>query len=196
MELISVFLKAFLIDNIVLMSFLALCPFIGMSTDNKTAIGMGGAVIFVTVIATAVTFPIYQFLKANGMEFLQTLAFILVIASLVQLLEFFLKKSIPALYNSMGIYFALITTNCAILGCTLNAVSKVKADGSGYSYLDAIVYSIGLSLGFMLALLLLAGIRKRISSSPVPAFLKGTPVLFAAAALMSMAFMGFGGLVK
>ena len=190
MELLSIFLKSFLIDNIVLMSFLALCPFIGMSSDEDTAIGMGGAVIFVTVIATVVTWPIYQFLKANNMVFLQTLAFILVIASLVQLLEFFLKKSIPALYNSMGIYFALITTNCAILGCTLNAISK------GYNYIEAIVYSLGLSLGFLLALLLLAGLRKRIRTSPVPAFLKGTPILFVAASLMSMAFMGFGGLVK
>ncbi|MDR2841756.1 MAG: electron transport complex subunit RsxA [Spirochaetaceae bacterium] len=191
MELLTIFLKAFLIDNIVLISFLALCPFIGMSNDEDTAVGMGGAVIFVTIIATAVTWPIYRLiLEPLHMQFLQTLAFILVVASLVQLLEFFLKKSIPALYSSMGIYFALITTNCAILGCALNAISK------GFTFIQAIAYSAGLSLGFMLALLLLAGIRKRLRSSPVPAFLKGTPVLFVAAALMSMAFMGFGGLVK
>ncbi|GMO39128.1 MAG: electron transport complex subunit RsxA [Termitinemataceae bacterium] len=194
MELIAIFLKAFLIDNIVLMSFLALCPFIGMSNDEDSAIGMGGAVIFVMVLATAVTWPIYMFiLKPMGMEFLQTLAFILVVASLVQLLEFFLKKSIPALYQSMGIYFALITTNCAILGCALNAVSKFP---ESTQFIHAIVYSLGVSFGFLLALLLLTGIRKRIRTSPVPAFLKGTPVLFVASALMSMAFMGFGGLVK
>ncbi|GMO42204.1 MAG: electron transport complex subunit RsxA [Termitinemataceae bacterium] len=194
MDLLAIFLKAFLIDNIVLMSFLALCPFIGMSNDEDSAIGMGGAVIFVMVIATAVTWPIYMFLlKPMGMEFLQTLAFILVVASLVQLLEFFLKKSIPALYQSMGIYFALITTNCAILGCALNAVIKFP---ESTQFAEAIVYSLGVSIGFLLALLLLTGIRKRLRSSPIPAFLKGTPVLFVASALMSMAFMGFGGLVK
>jgi electron transport complex protein RnfA len=190
MSLFSIFLKAFLIDNIVLMSFLALCPFIGMSTDEDKAVGMGVAVTFVTVLATAVTWPIFQFLKAHDMVFLQTLAFILVIASLVQLVEFFLKKSMPGLYRSMGIYLALITTNCAILGATLNAISK------GYNYAESLVYALGVALGFMLALLLMAGIRKRIRTSPVPAFLKGTPVLFACAGLMSMAFMGFAGLVK
>jgi electron transport complex protein RnfA len=191
MNLFSVFIKAFLIDNIVLMSFLALCPFIGMSSDEDKAVGMGAAVTFVTVIATAVTWPIYMYiLKPLGMVFLQTLAFILVIASLVQLVEFFLKKMIPGLYSSMGIYLALITTNCAILGATFNAISF------GYTYAESIVYAVGVAFGFLLALLLLAGVRKRIRTSPVPGFLKGTPILFASAALMSMAFMGFSGLVK
>ncbi|GMO46228.1 MAG: electron transport complex subunit RsxA [Termitinemataceae bacterium] len=194
MEYIAIFLKALLVDNIVLMSFLALCPFIGMTSDEDSAIGMGGAVIFVMVLATAVTWPIYMFiLKPMHMEFLQTLAFILVVASLVQLLEFFLKKSIPALYQSMGIYFALITTNCAILGCTLNAVSKFTLNTD---FGKAIVYSLGVSLGCMLAMMLLAGMRKRMRGSDVPSFLKGTPILFVAAGLMSLVFMGFGGLVK
>ena len=191
MNLFKIFISAFLIDNVVLMRFLALCPFIGMSTDEDKSIGMGLAVTFVTVIATCVTFPIYKFiLEPKGLEFLQILVFILVIASLVQLVEFFLKKSVPSLYGSMGIYLALITTNCGILAVTFDVISH------GYSFVESIVYAIGVALGFLLSLLLLAGIRNRLKSCPVPAFLKGTPVLFAATALLSIAFMGFKGLVQ
>jgi electron transport complex protein RnfA len=191
MNLFKIFISALLIDNVILMRFLALCPFIGMSTDEDKSIGMGCAVTFVTVLATAVTWPIYRsILEPLGLEFLKILVFILVIASLVQLLEFYLKKTSPALYNSMGIYFALITTNCAILGVTFDVISK------GYGFAEALVYALGAALGFMLSLLLLAGIRRRIRTSPVPAFLRGTPVLFVSAALLSMAFMGFSGLVK
>ncbi|MDR2479015.1 MAG: RnfABCDGE type electron transport complex subunit A [Treponema sp.] len=190
MNLFKIFLSAFLIDNIVLMQFLALCPFIGMSTGEDKSIGMGLAVTFVTVLATAVTWPIYKFiLEPLGLVFLQILVFILVIAALVQLVEFYLKKAAPALYGAMGIYLALITTNCAILAVTFNAIS------SGYTFVESLVYALGVALGFLLALLLLAGIRRRLKSSPVPAFLKGTPILFLAAALLSMAFMGFKGLV-
>ncbi|MDR0599175.1 MAG: electron transport complex subunit RsxA [Treponema sp.] len=198
MSLFKIFIAAFLIDNVVLMRFLALCPFIGMSTDEDKSIGMGLAVTFVTVLATAVTWPIYRFVLSRdgifaslgGLEFLQILVFILVIASLVQLVEFFLKKMIPGLYQSMGIYLALITTNCAILAVTFDVWSK------GYNYLESLVYAAGVALGFLLSLLLMAGIRGRIKTSPVPSFLKGTPILFVTAALLSMAFMGFGGLVK
>jgi electron transport complex protein RnfA len=191
MNLFSIFIKAFLIDNIVFMSFLALCPCIGMSTDEDKAIGMGLAVTFVTVLATCVTYPIYWFiLKPLGLEFLETLAFILVIAALVQLVEFYLKKSAPGLYNSMGIYLALITTNCAILYVTLANISK------DFTFAESLVYALGTALGFLLALLLLAGIRRRIRTSPIPSFLKGTPILFICACLISMAFMGFSGLVK
>ncbi len=191
MILFSIFIKAFLIDNVILMRFLALCPFIGMSTDEDKSIGMGLAVTFVTVLATMVTWPMYYFvLKPLGLEFLQILAFILIIASLVQLVEFYLKKSAPSLYSSMGIYLALITTNCAILAVTFDNISK------GFTFIESIVYALGVALGFLLSLLLLAGVRKRIRTSPVPAFLKGTPILFASAALLSMAFMGFSGLVK
>jgi electron transport complex protein RnfA len=191
MNLFSIFIKAFLIDNIVFMSFLALCPFIGMSTDEDKAIGMGLAVTFVTVLATCVTWPIYRFiLEPLGLKFLQTLAFILVIAALVQLVEFYLKKSAPGLYNSMGIYLALITTNCAILYVTLANISK------DFTFVESLVYAVGVALGFLLALLLLSGIRRRIRTSPIPAFLKGTPILFICACLLSMAFMGFSGLVK
>ena len=191
MNLFKIFISALLIDNVVLMRFIALCPFIGMSTDEDKSIGMGLAVTFVTVLATCVTFPIYKFiLEPMGLVFLQILAFILVIASLVQLVEFFLKKMVPSLYSSMGIYLALITTNCAILAVTFDVISN------GYNLIEAVVYAVGVAMGFMLSMLLLAGIRNRLRSSPVPAFLKGTPVLFAATALLSIAFMGFKGLVQ
>jgi len=191
MSLFKIFITAFLIDNIVLMQFLALCPFIGMSTDEDKSIGMGLAVTFVTVLATCVTWPIYKFiLEPLGLVFLQILVFILVIASLVQLVEFFLKKAVVSLYSSMGIYLALITTNCAILAVTFNVISN------GYTFVESIVYAVGVAMGFLLSLLLLAGIRKRIRTSPIPSFLKGTPVLFVAAALLSIAFMGFKGLVQ
>ncbi|MCX7655477.1 MAG: RnfABCDGE type electron transport complex subunit A [Treponemataceae bacterium] len=191
MSLFKIFISALLIDNVILMRFLALCPFIGMSSDENKSVGMGLAVTFVTVLATSVTWPIYHFiLKPLGLEFLQILVFILIIASLVQLVEFYLKKMVPALYTSMGIYLALITTNCAILAVTFDNISK------GYSFLEALVYAVGAALGFLLSLLLLAGIRNRIKTSPIPAFLKGTPILFVSASLLAMAFMGFSGLVK
>jgi electron transport complex protein RnfA len=191
MNLFKIFITAFLIDNVILMRFLALCPFIGMSADEDKAVGMGFAVIFVTVLATCVTWPVYKFiLEPLGLEFLQLLVFILVIAALVQLVEFYLKKSAPALYGSMGIYLALITTNCAILAVTLDVITK------GYNFVESVVFALGVALGFLLSLLLLAGIRRRIRTSPIPDFLKGTPILFISAALLSVAFMGFSGLVK
>ncbi|MDR1072882.1 MAG: RnfABCDGE type electron transport complex subunit A [Treponema sp.] len=191
MQLFKIFISAFLINNVVLMRFLALCPFIGMSTDVNKATGMGLAVTFVTVLATCVTYPIYTFiLEPLGLVFLQILVFILVIAALVQLVEFYLKKTAPALYGSMGIYLALITTNCAILAVTFDVISN------GYSFIEAIVFAAGVALGFLLSLVILAGIRDRLRSSEVPAFLKGTPILFVTAALLSMAFTGFSGLVK
>ena len=191
MNLFKIFITAFLIDNVVLMRFIALCPFIGMSTDEDKSIGMGLAVTFVTVLATCVTWPVYKFiLEPMGLVFLQLLVFILVIASLVQLVEFYLKKSVPGLYNAMGIYLALITTNCAILAVTLDNISN------GYNFAESIVYALGVAMGFLLSLLLLAGVRRRIRTSPIPAFLKGTPILFVSACLLSIAFMGFSGLVK
>jgi len=191
MDLFKIFITALLIDNVVIMRFIALCPFIGMSTDENTSTGMGMAVIFVTVLATCVTWPIFIFiLKPLGLVFLQLLVFILVIAALVQLVEFYLKKSAPGLYNAMGIYFALITTNCAILAVTLENIEK------RFNFVESIVYALGVALGFLLAMLLLAGIRRRIRTSPIPAFLKGTPILFICSCLLSMAFMGFSGLVK
>ncbi|MDR1655719.1 MAG: RnfABCDGE type electron transport complex subunit A [Treponema sp.] len=191
MNLFKIFITALLIDNVVLMRFLALCPFIGMSSTEDKSIGMGLAVTFVTVLATCVTWPIYRFiLEPLNLVFLQILVFILVIAALVQLVEFYLKKTAPALYGAMGIYLALITTNCAILAVTFDVISN------GYSFIESLVYALGVALGFLLSLLLMAGIRNRIRASPVPAFLKGTPILFVSAALLSIAFMGFKGLVK
>jgi electron transport complex protein RnfA len=162
-----------------------------MTNDTDKAFGMGVAASFVLVLATVVTWPIYTFILAPlKIAFLQTLVFILVIAALVQLVEYYLKKSAPALYSSMGVYLALITTNCAILGVTLNCISK------GYNYVESIVYAVGTALGFLLAMVLMSGVRDRIRSAPVPAFVKGTPILFVAAGLMSMVFAGFVGLIK
>ena len=191
MNLVKIFITAFLIDNVVLIRFIALCPFIGMSVDEDKSIGMGMAVIFVTVLATCFTWPIYKFiLEPFGLVFLQLTLFILVIAGLVQLVEYYIKKSIPGLYGAMGIYLPLITTNCAIMAVTVENISN------NYNFIESIVYSLGVSMGFLLAMLLLAGIRRRIRTSPIPVFLKGTPILFISAGLISMAFMGFSGLVK
>jgi len=189
-NLFSIFLTAMFVKNVVLMRFLALCPFIGMSQDVKKSMGMGYAVLFVTLLATAVTYPVYRYVLAPlHLEFLQTLIFILVIASLVQLVEFYLKKAAPALYASMGVYLALITTNCAILAVTLDVIVE------GYTFIEALVYASGTALGFMLSLVLLAGLRSRVDVAPVPKILKGAPILFITAALLSMAFSGFATLV-
>lgn len=191
MELMKIFLKSMLVDNVILIQYLALCPFIGMTTDVGKATGMGIATSFVMVLATVVTYPLYHFvLVPFQLEFLQTLIFILVIASLVQLVEFYLKKSAPALYSSMGVYLALITTNCAILGVALNCISK------NYNYIESIIYALGSASGFLLSMILMSGIRERIKIAPVPKFMKGTPALFVAAGLLSLAFGGFAGLIK
>ncbi len=191
MNLGTIFLAALLVENVVLMRFLALCSYIGMTSDLNQSIGMGFAVTFVTVLATAATWPIYQFILVPlGLEFLQILVFILVIASLVQLVEFYLKKNIPGLYMAMGIYLPLITTNCAILAVTFDNITK------GYNLIQAIVYAVGVSGGYLLAMILLAGVRDRIKTSPIPKFLQGTPILFVATGLITVAFMGFAGMIK
>ncbi|MCR4939563.1 MAG: RnfABCDGE type electron transport complex subunit A [Treponemataceae bacterium] len=190
-DYLKIFIKSWLIDNVILIQFLALCPFIGMTSDTKKAAGMGVATSFVMVLATAVTWPLYNYLlKPLELEFLETLVFILVIAALVQLVEFYLKKSAPALYSSMGVYLALITTNCAILAVTLNCISN------GYNFLESIVYALGTACGFLMSMVLMSGIRSRLKSAPVPNFVKGTPILFISAGLLSLAFGGFAGLIK
>ena len=190
-EYLKIFLSSMLIDNVVLIQFLALCRIIGMTADTGKAVGTGIAASSFMILATVATWPLYYYVMVPlGLTFLQTLIFILVIASLVQLVEFYLKKSAPALYSSMGVYLALITTNCAILAVTLNCISKE------YNFVESIVYAIGTAAGFLLAMVLMAGIRQRIKIAPVPNFLKGTPVLFVAAGLLSMAFSGFAGLIK
>jgi len=191
MELAKIFLVALLVNNVVLMRFLALCSYVGMTNDVGQSVGMGFAVTFVTVLATAATWPIYNFvLVPLGLTFLKILVFILVIASLVQLVEFYLKKNIPGLYAAMGIYLPLITTNCAILAVTFENIDY------GYSFIESIVYAVGVSLGYLLAMVLLAGVRDRMKPSPVPKFLQGTPILFVASSLLGVAFMGFSGLIK
>lgn len=190
-DLVSIFLKSMLIDNVVLIQFLALCPFIGMTSDTGKATGMGIATSFVMILATVVTYPLYHFILAPlNLQFLQTLIFILVIAALVQLVEFYLKKSAPSLYSSMGVYLALITTNCAILAVTLNCISKE------YSFVESIIYALGSASGFLMSMILMSGIRSRIKIANVPEFVKGTPILFIAAGLLSLAFGGFAGLIK
>ncbi len=191
MDLGKIFLLALLVNNIVVMRFLALCSYIGMTNDVGQSIGMGFAVTFVTVLATAATWPIYHYILVPlDLTFLQILIFILVIASLVQLVEFYLKKNVPGLYTAMGIYLPLITTNCAILAVTFENISFK------YNFIQSIVYSVGVSLGYLLAMVLLAGLRERMKTSPVPKFMQGTPILFMATALIGIAFMGFAGLVK
>ena len=191
MDLIKIFITAFLIDNIVILRFIALCPFIGMSTDEDKSTGMGLAVTFVMVLATCVTWPVFTFImRPLGLDFLRILAFVLVIAALVQLVEYYLKKASPALYSAMGIFLPLITVNCAIMAVVLENIDR------NYSFIESVVYALGVSAGFLLAMLLLAGIRRRIRTSPIPAFLKGPPILFICTCLLSIAFMGFSGLVK
>lgn len=190
-DLLKIFLKAVLVDNVILVQYLALCPFMGMTSSTDKSFGMGIATSFVIVLATMVTYPIYYcLLLPNHLEFLQTLLFILVIASLVQLVEFYLKKSAPGLYSSMGVYLALITTNCAVLAVTLNCISKQ------YTYLESIVYALGASGGFILSMVIMAGVRERMRSSNVPDFLKGKGILYITASLLSLSFMGFSGLIK
>ena len=191
MDLVKIFITAFLIDNIVILRFIALCPFIGMSSDEDKSVGMGLAVTFVMVLATCVTWTVFNFVLAPlNLEFLRILSFVLIVASLVQLVEYYLKKAAPKLYSAMGIFLPLITVNCAICAVILENIDR------NYNLIQAIVYALGVSSGFLLALLLLAGIRRRIRTSPIPGFLKGTPILFICTCLLSMAFMGFSGLIK
>ena len=190
-DMLQLLIKSAIIDNVVFIQYLAICPFVGMTSDTDKAAGMGIATSFVIVLATAVTWPIYKLVMVPlGLEFLQTLVFILVIASLVQLVEFFLKKSIPALYKSMGVYLALITTNCAVLGVTINCISK------NYNYGESLFYAVGSAAGFLLSMVVMAGVRERIKIASIPQSFKGSPILYVAAGLLSLAFMGFKGLIK
>ena len=188
---LAILLTGILTENFVLSKFLGICPFLGVSKKLNTAVGMSAAVIFVMVLSTAVTYPINQFLLVkNGLEYLQTLVFILVISALVQLVEIALKKFLPALYNSLGIYLPLITTNCAVLGVVLLNIDK------SYSFWQSIVNSLGAGLGFMLAMVLFAGVRERLESCEVPKFLQGLPITLIAASLVSVSFLGFTGIVE
>ena len=190
-NLLLLLIKSAIVDNVVFMQYLAICPFIGMTSETGKATGMGLATSFVILLATIVTWPLYHFVMVPlGIEFLQTLFFILVIAALVQLVEFYLKKSAPGLYSSMGVYLALITTNCAVLGITINCISK------NYSYGESLVYALGSALGFLLSMVIMSGVRTRIQTAAIPKAFKGTPILYISASLLSLAFLGFKGLIK
>jgi Na+-translocating ferredoxin:NAD+ oxidoreductase subunit A len=190
-ELILILISAVFVNNFVLARFLGICPFLGVSKKVETALGMGMAVIFVMTIAAVVTWFIQYFvLIPFGIEYLQTIAFILVIASLVQMVEMIIQKTSPVLYQSLGIFLPLITTNCAVLGVAVLTVQ------TGYSFLEMVVFALGAAAGFTLAMVLFAGLRERIDLSPVPRAFRGTAIALVTAGLLSLSFMGFAGLVK
>ena len=192
-SLVSVFLAAILTENYILCKFLGICPFLGVSKKLNTAVGMSAAVTFVMVLATAVTWPIYYgILVPNGLAYLQTVVYILIIAALVQLIEIFLKKFIPGLYQALGIYLPLITTNCAVLGVTMLVITKAEETAS---YGHAVVNALGSGLGFMLAMVLFAGVRSRVETCDCPRALRGLPITLIAASLVAVSFLGFQGVV-
>ncbi len=190
-ELILILMGGVLINNYVLHRFLGICPFLGVSKRFNQASGMGMAVIFVMLCATAVTYPIQKLvLDEFGLGYLQTIVFILVIAALVQFVEIILKKFIPALHKSLGVYLPLITTNCAVLGVTINNITD------GYNFIESMVSSLGVGLGFLLAMVLFAGVRSRIENCPAPECVKGLPITLIAASIVALAFFGFSGVVE
>ena len=193
--LIGCFLASILTENYILNKFLGICPFLGVSKKIKNAVGMSLAVTFVMVIATAVTFPIYNgVLLPNKLEYLQTIVFILIIAALVQLVEIILKKYMPPLYNSLGIYLPLITTNCAVLGVTMLVIEKSNSFAY-FDYTHALVNSLGAGIGFLVAMVLFSGVRERMESCDIPSSLKGLPITLVAASLLAVSFLGFQGLI-
>ena len=188
-SLLVILLSAMLTDNFVLSKFMGICPFLGVSKKLDSAVGMGVAVTFVMVCATLCTYPIYTLvLVPMGLEYLKTIAFILIIALFVQLVEMILKKKVPALYNSLGVFLPLITTNCAVLGVTI-----LNTD-SGYNIGQSVVNSVGAGLGFSLALVIFSGVRSRVNAANVPEMFKGVPATLIAASVVSVSFMGFSGL--
>ena len=186
----AIFFSMILTNNYVLVKFLGICPFLGVSKRLDSAVGMSLAVTVVMAIATAVTWPLEQLLEGFGLEYLQTIAFILVIATLVQLLELFLQKFIPPLYVSLGVYLPLITTNCAVLGVTILNIDE------GYTYLESIVCAVGAGLGFLLAMVLFSGVRRRVEEAKPPKCFEGLPITLVSAAIVALSFTGFGGLVE
>ena len=198
LKLASIFFTMILVDNYVLAKFLGICPFLGVSKKLDSAVGMSLAVTFVMVMATAATWPIYKFVlvpagtegTARDMGYLQTIVFILIIAILVQLLEFFLKKFIPALYRALGVYLPLITTNCTILGVTILNIDN------GYTFVESIVCAAGAGIGYLVAMVLFSGVRRKVEQAVTPECFKGLPITLVAAAMTSLSFMGFGGIVE
>ena len=185
-NLMYILVTSVLVENVVLAKFLGCCPFLGVSKKLDSAVGMSSAVIFVMLMATAVTWPIYTYLLApNGLDYLQTIVFILVIAALVQMVEFILKKYMKSLYKALGVYLPLITTNCAVLGCTLLNLEN------HYNFLESLVNALGSGLGFMLAMVLFAGVRSKMESVEFPKSFQGIPITLVAASIVSISFMGF-----
>lgn len=194
--LIAIFLAAILTENYILNKFLGICPFLGVSKKLNTAVGMSIAVTLVMMISTAITYPLYtNFLVPNGLGYLQTIVFILIIAAVVQLLETTLKKYMPPLYNALGVYLPLITTNCAVLGVTMLVLDKAAENPAGYGFLQALINSFGSGIGFLVAMVLFAGIRERLEDCDIPEIFKGMPITLVAAALVSVSFLGFTGIV-
>ncbi len=191
-EILTILVSAILVENFVLSKFMGICPFLGVSKKLGSAIGMSLSVIFVMVISTAVTYPIYQyFLLPNELTYLNTIVFILVIAAMVQLVDFALKRFLPSLHESLGVYLPLITTNCAVLGVTLLNVSSENIQNFGH----AIANALGAGLGFMLAMVLFAGVRQRIENNDIPKRFQGLPITLTAASIVSVIFLGFKGIV-
>jgi len=191
MEYILIIIAAIFVNNVVLSQFLGVCPFLGVSNKIETSLGMAGAVIFVIVLATIVTFLIqYYVLNPLGIGFMQTIVFILVIAALVQMVEIMLKKLSPALYHALGIFLQLITTNCAVLGVAILVIKK------NYNLLEGVVFAGATAIGFGLALVIMAGIREQLELSNIPKGMKGVPIALLTAGILSLAFMGFAGIVK
>lgn len=189
-ELLIIAIGSALVNNVVLSQFLGICPFLGVSKKVETAAGMGGAVVFVITIASFVTGLIYKFILAPlRFEYLQTIVFILIIAALVQFVEMFLKKAMPPLYNALGVYLPLITTNCAVLGVALTNVQKE------YTLLEGVIYGVGTSVGFLIAIVIMAGIREKIEYNDISESFQGTPIVLITACLMAIAFCGFSGLI-
>ena len=187
--LVAIALTSIFVQNFVLVKFLGICPFLGVSKKIDTAVGMGMAVTFVMAIATAVTYILQMYvLDPLGVSFLQTIAFILVIAALVQVLEIIMKKTMPVLYQALGVFLPLITTNCAVLGVAIQVIQK------NMTLAESLVYSVSTALGFTLALIIFAGIREQLALSKVPAAMKGTPIALITAGILAMAFMGFAGI--
>ena len=188
--LLSIFLAGILTNNYILSKFLGICPFLGVSKKLDTAVSMSAAVIVVMVVATAVTWPIQTLLlDPLGLGYLQTIVFILIIAALVQFIETFMKKNMPPLYQALGVYLPLITTNCAVLGVTTLNIS------SGYNYIESLINSFGSGVGFLVAMVLFAGVRGRLETADIPKSLQGLPITLVSASIVACSFLGFGGLV-
>ena len=196
MEYILMLIACVFVNNIVLSQFLGICPFLGVSNKLSTALGMGVAVIFVMTLATVVTSLVYVYvLEPVSLQFLQTIVFILIIAALVQMVEIILKKSSPSLYQALGIFLPLITTNCAVLGVAIGVTQKFDTAAGNY-ILQSVVYTVGMAIGFTVAICIFAGLREQLELVKVPKAMKGVPIALITAGIMAMAFMGFANLVK